>query len=354
MKAIKRILGATALGAAAIMAFSPSAEACSRVVYLGESADSLVMVGRTLDWRTPIPTNLYVYPRGVEKQSMPEGPMLKWRSKYGSVIAVSYDGGVTEVRNEAGLGMNGLFCKGSVYRMSAEGSEPDAPVVSLAMLVSFFLDNFTTTDEAEKWLRGNDFYILGKTFDGGTVSLLHWAITDARGETLLIEYVDGKLSLHSGRDLQVLTNDPSYDKMQAIEWYWKQVGGVNMLPGGVRSPDRFVRASFFIGHVPTKSDFTTAYASLSTIMANVSVPYGYEIEGEPNVSSTQWRSIADLKGGRYYFRFSDSLGDFYIDLGRLRLNPGAPILKLDTTEHAHLFGCANEHLKKSTGFTPMW
>ena len=44
---------------------------CSRVVFLGP--DSLTLVGRTLDWRTPIPTNLYVYPRGMEKQGMPSG-----------------------------------------------------------------------------------------------------------------------------------------------------------------------------------------------------------------------------------------------------------------------------------------
>ena len=43
-------------------------DACSRVVYQGADGDKpIVMVGRTLDWRNPIPTNIYVYPRGVEK-----------------------------------------------------------------------------------------------------------------------------------------------------------------------------------------------------------------------------------------------------------------------------------------------
>ncbi len=36
-------------------------EAYSRVVYSG--LDSLRIVGRSLDWKTPIPTNIYVYPR---------------------------------------------------------------------------------------------------------------------------------------------------------------------------------------------------------------------------------------------------------------------------------------------------
>ena len=36
------------------------------------------------------------------------------------------------------------------------------------------------------------------------------------------------------------------------------------------------------------------------------------------------------------------------------LEPGAPILKLDTSKHADFSGCVNHLLKKSPGFTPMW
>lgn len=326
---------------------------CSRVVFIGDSTTNNVLVGRTLDWRTPIPTNLYVYPAGVAKQSMPEGPMLTWVSKYGSVLAVGYDGGVTEGMNERGLVMNGLFCKGSIYK-EATGPDDKTPVMSLAVLVSYFLDNFETVDEVDQWLNVNQFNIFGKTFDGGTVSLLHWALTDKSGETLLMEYVDGDLNIYRSRDLTVLTNDPPMPQMKAIESYWNKVGGVNMLPGTVRSADRFVRASFFINHVPKNTNYEASLAAVSSIMGTVSVPYGYEIEGEPNVSSTQWRSIADLPGEKYYFKFAYSTADFWVDLSHLLLTPGSPILKLDTTKYAELSGCVNNHLAKSKGFTPMW
>lgn len=327
-----------------------AADACSRVVYTGDKG--YVLVGRTLDWRTPIPTNVYVYPQGVQKSSMPDGPCLKWTSKYGSVIAVGYDGGVTEGMNEKGLVMNGLFCKGTIYKVSTGSG--DTPVMSLAMIVSYFLDNFATVDEVYAWLQQNQFAIFGQTFDGGTVSTLHWAITDTTGDNLVMEYTDGKLNLYRGKELKVLTNDPTLPKMQAINDYWKGVGGTAMLPGTVRSADRFVRASFFIDHVPTDVDYDAALGSLESIMGTVSVPFGYEIQGEPNVSSTQWRSVSDATGGKYYFKFAESTGDFWIDLGRLRLNPGAPILKLNTAVHKGLTGCANEYLEKTPGFTPMW
>lgn len=333
-----------------LLAAGAAALACSRVVYLGDTG--IVLAGRTLDWRTPIPTNLYIYPRGVAKESMPSGPRFQWVSKYGSVLAVGYDGGVTEGMNEAGLAMGGLFCKTAVYRTST-GSD-SVPVMSMALFVSYFLDNFATVDEVDQWLKNNDFAISGETFDGGTVSLLHWALTDKSGTTLLMEYVDGKLTTHKGRELQVLTNDPAYDKMTSIDSYWEAVGGVNMLPGTVRSSDRFVRASFFIKHVPTNFGYSEALGCLSSIMGTISVPYGYEIVGEPNVSSTQWRSICDISGGKYYFKFTDSTGDFWIDLGRLSFNEGAPILKLDTSDHTAMTGCANKYLKEAPGFTPMW
>ena len=327
-----------------------SSDACSRVVYQGDKG--YILIGRTLDWKSPIPTNIYIYPQGIEKTSMPQEPCLKWTSKYGSVIAVGYDGGVTEGMNEMGLCMNGLFCKGSVYKeYTVDGSLRG---MSLAMMVSFFLDNFASVGAVDTWLKNNDFGIYGKTFDGGTVSLLHWALTDKTGDTLIMEYDGGKLNTYRGKQYKVLTNDPQVPKMEAIEAYWEGIGGANMLPGTVKSPDRFVRASFFISHVPADFDYPDALGCIESIMGTVSVPYGYLIEGEPNVSSTQWRSVCDITGGKYYFKFAYSTGDFWFDLSRVSLRPGAPILKFDTSKDPYFTGDAIPHMTQSQGFTPMW
>ena len=347
MKSIKTLalLAAAALGTAA-------AYPCSRVVFRGDSTD-VVMVGRTLDWRTPIPTNIYVYPAGMKKTSMPSGPRFEWTSKYGSVLAVGYDGGVTEGMNDRGLAVNGLFCKLAEYKEAPEGS--DMPVMSMAVFVSYFLDNFATVDEAEAWLKENEFGIAGKTFDGGTVSLLHWAMTDPTGKTLILEYDHKELKLYASKDYQVMTNDPTFPAMMSIDHYWEQVGGQNFLPGGVRSTDRFTRGNYFIHHVPVNGATSDeALPRLATIMDNVSVPYGYEVPGSPNLSSTQWRSISDLNRKRYYFKFADALGTFYISLGDLLLRPGSPVLKLDTSHHADFFDCVNNRLKESEPFKPMW
>ncbi|MDE7025101.1 MAG: linear amide C-N hydrolase, partial [Paramuribaculum sp.] len=269
---------------------APRSSACSRVLYTGDSA--LRIVGRSLDWKTPIPTNIYVYPAGVQKIGNDIPGAVKWTSKYGAVYAVSYDGGVTEGMNEKGLVVNGLFCKSAKYEKETADS---CPSMSLSMFVAWLLDMNATTPEVVQVLKERNFAISGATFDGGTVSALHWGVTDAEGRCAIFEFVDGNINIYEEDDIAVMTNDPTYPQMLAINSYWENVGGVNMLPGTVKSPDRFVRASFFDKNVVKTGNKKEAMAIVRSILMNVSVPYLYTVDGEPNVSSTQWRSFCDIK-----------------------------------------------------------
>lgn len=348
MKLNSFMVGA-AVAMAAGLASVPDASSCSLVGYDGP--DSLHIVGRSLDWKTPIPTNLYVYPRGMEKVSYPSDNAIRWISRYGAVYAVGYDGGVTEGMNEKGLVINGLFCKGTVYENAdTEGRPP----MSLSVFVAWLLDMNATTEEAVAALKRRDFSISGATFDGGTVSTLHWAISDAGGHTAVVEFDHGSLNIYNADTLRVMTNDPVYPQMLAINGYWTKVGGGNMLPGTVKSPDRFVRASYFLHNVEKSGDPDLGLSICRSILMNVSVPYKYEVESEPNVSSTQWRSFANTRDLRYYFDIVTNLGAFYVDMTRLDLQPGSPVLKLDTSKSAGWVGCVNPHLHQSAPFTPMY
>src|SRR5258708_12503324 len=65
------------------------ANACTRVVYLGANDD--VITGRSMDWKSDIATNLWIFPRGMERSGEAGPNSVKWVSKYGSVIASAYD-----------------------------------------------------------------------------------------------------------------------------------------------------------------------------------------------------------------------------------------------------------------------
>lgn len=347
MKNIAKTLAGVA--ALAAMSLAPmQGDACTRVLYKG--LDNLFVVGRSLDWKTPIPTNLYVYPRGMQKQSTNLDNPIKWESKYGAVYAVSYDGGVTEGMNEKGLVVNGLFCKGTVYNDTV--SKPY--MMSLAVFPAWLLDNCATVDEVKELLQSVKFDIQGATFDGGTVSALHWGVTDATGKSIIFEFDKGVISIYDMGDYQAMTNDPKWPDMQAILNYWDKIGGVHMLPGTVSSPDRCVRANYFAHHVEAVSDPDLAVAITKSVIVPSCVPYTYLIQGEPNVSSTQWRSYSNTRDLRYYFDLCVNPGYYYVDLKTLDLRPGKSVLKLDTSKTSDLVGCANHRLVKSEPFTPMY
>lgn len=348
MKTICKMLAMGIMGAGA--AISPlESDACTRVIYQG--ADSLYIIGRSLDWRTPIPTNLYVYPSGIYKQGASTSSGINWTSKYGAVYAVGYDGGITEGMNEKGLSVNGLFCKGTVYVNSMTGNKPP---ISLAMIVAWILDNCATTDEARELLTGTSFRIEGSTFDGGTVSTLHWGITDAGGKTIILEFNEGNLQIHDPGDIRAMTNDPQWVSMKAIVEYWDKIGGKNMLPGTVTSPDRCVRANYFAHHVEPVSEAQLGASITRSVLVNACVPYSYNIEGEPNLSSTQWRSYSNLRDKLYYFDIVTNPGYYYIDLKKCDLSRKGKILKLDTSKHTMLVGDITDKMEKSAGFTPMY
>lgn len=341
------LAGALVLGTAC--AFPTDTPACSRVLYKG--LDSLMVVGRSLDWKTPIPTNLYVYPRGIAKKGSDRAGCVEWTSKYGAVYAVGYDGGITEGMNEMGLVINGLFCKGAIYNTpDTEGR----PAMSLAMFVGWLLDMNATTQEVIDVLQKHDFTIGGATFDGGTVSALHWGITDTTGHSAIVEFVNGDMKIYDMGDYRAMTNDPNWPQMTAIMDYWNNIGGQHMLPGTVSSPSRCVRANYFAHHVEKTDSPDLAVSITRSIVQDASVPYTYMIEGEPNLSSTQWRSFANLRDRRYYFDIVTNPGMYYIDLTKLDLYNGAPVLKLDTSKDTLIVGCANSHLHRSAPFTPMY
>lgn len=323
-------------------------EACTRVVYHGDS--SLYMVGRSLDWKTPIPTNLFVYPRGVRFESSSRPGAFSWSSRYGAVYAVGYDGGITEGMNEKGLQIAGLFCKTAQYSNSSNSKRKP---VSLAVFIAWLLDSNETTDQVLNQLDGQDFTLHGSTFDGGTETKLHFGVSDRNGHSAIIEFEDGIMHTYRTDSIHAMTNDPEWPQMSAIVKYWNAVGGSNMLPGTVRSSDRCVRAAFFIDNVARVADADLAAAIVRSVMYNVSVPYYYTVNGEPNVSSTQWRSLCNLRDLRYYFDMAAANGLFYIDLAKCNLRPGAPVMKLFTAECMNVVGEANKFLRKSNPFTPI-
>jgi choloylglycine hydrolase len=125
-------------------------------------------------------------------------------------------------------------------------------------------------------------------------------MSDATGDSAIIEFVDGEMVIWHDRSYQVMTNEPTFDRQLAIREYWQAVNPREFMPGTVRATDRFVRASFYINAVEQTSDPRRAAAAVFSVMRQVSVPWGISIADQPNLSTTRWRVVADQRDRRYY------------------------------------------------------
>ena len=80
---------------------------CTRVVYSG--TNGMVATGRSMDWKTDMHSNLWVFPRGMERNGETGENSLKWVSKYGSVVTSAFEIASTDGMNEKGLVANLLW-----------------------------------------------------------------------------------------------------------------------------------------------------------------------------------------------------------------------------------------------------
>jgi choloylglycine hydrolase len=305
-------------------AIAGPARACTRAVYLG--ADGDVITARSMDWKVDVATNLWVFPRGMQRSGEAGANSIHWTSKYGSVIATGYDISTTDGMNEAGLVANLLWLVESQYPPFSSAR----PGLTIAAWAQYVLDNFATVQDAVTALEKEPFTIVTDHVPGEKrLATLHLAISDKTGDSAIIEYIGGKQVIHHDRSYQVMTNSPTFEEQLALNTYWKQIGGTVFLPGTNRSSDRFARASFYINAIPKSEDPVTALASVFSVIRNASVPYGVNTPEEPNISSTRWRTVSDQKRMLYFFESALTPNTFWVDLHKLDFSPGARVLKLD-------------------------
>ncbi len=321
----KPVLKALVLAVSGFALSLPFAQACTRLVYLGD--DQRVITARSMDWKTDVATNLWVFPKGMQRNGEVGPTSVKWTSKYGSLIASGYDISTTDGVNEAGLAANVLWLVESEYPTYSK----DKPGLSIAAWAQYVLDNFSTVAEAVEVLKTEPFNVVTSQVPGESrLATLHLSMSDASGDSAIIEYIDGKQVIHHSRKYQVMTNSPAFADQLAMNAYWQAIGGTVMLPGTNRSADRFARASFYVNAVPQNQDARLSLASVFSVIRNVSVPYGITTPGEPNISSTRWRSVIDHKQGLYFFESAITPNTFWVDLKKLDLSQATgKVKKLD-------------------------
>ena len=344
----KRHLLVIVIASALIFLQTFQASSCSRVMYV---KNDIVITARSMDWVEDIKSNIWLFPRGVERTGVAGPNSLKWKAKYGSVVTSAYEIASTDGMNEKGLVVNALWLDESEYPKN-DGVKP---AISISIWVQYVLDNFATVNEAVEELSKEKIVIVtletpSKDRHVG-IATLHLAISDATGDNAILEYIKGKLVIHHGKEYQVMTNSPTFDKQLAIDEYWKEKDGNVMLPGTINASDRFVRASYYVKAVNLTDNIKECIASMFGIIRNISVPYGIcPTPGKPNLSSTVWRSVSDQKNKVYYFESSFSPNVFWVELKDVDFSEGKSIKKLSIINGEIYSGNTVKEFKDSLPF----
>lgn len=322
MSRLTRIL--TVLTAAAAL-LTVEAQACTRAVYHG--SDGRNLTGRNMDFKDPMVSNFWVFPRGMERNGVAGSRSMEWTSKFGSLAVSGYDISTVDGMNEAGLNASLLWLNATEF----PADDGTTPRMSLAIWAQFYLDQFATVSEAVEYTRAHPFHVVSGEVPGrpGSLAPLHLTLSDTVGDSAVLEWIDGKLNIHHDRAYQVVTNDPPYDAHLANKQYWSAVDSLNFLPGSGRSEDRFVRAAFYINAVTKSDDPRIAAAAVFSVIRNASVPYGVSLPEAPNLSTTRWRVVADQKSMVFFGESATSPNVFWVDLKELDFSEGADVRKLD-------------------------
>jgi len=308
----------------ALSLMTGAAMACSRIFW--NDNDQANVVARTMDLYTSDEAELVINPRGVERDGVTGGENeASWTARYGSATVTAFGTAATDGLNEAGLAANLLYLTGSEY---AE-RDVSIPGLSNTMLAHYVLDNYATVEDA---LEGLDAVQVVATEVAGRTWPLHLSLADASGDSAVIEFIEGEMVIQHGRDVTVMTNEPTYEEQIANLANYKPFGGDLSLPGDINPLSRFVRASAYLDTLPEPENALEAVAGAYSVARNVAVPFGARdssATGAEDTWSTLWFTLADTTNHVYYFQSTRSPNLYWIDFANIDFNEGAPVLKVD-------------------------
>jgi choloylglycine hydrolase len=184
-----------------------AAQACTGIRLI--AADGTVIYARTLEFELDLESEILVVPRGYARTgTTPDGDNgMKWTSKYASVgangvgLPFLFDG-----VNEKGLAV-GLFYFPTAAGYEKYNSGEAAKTLAPWELGSWLLENFATVAEVKQHI--DSVTVAEVVFKRwGFVPPAHYVVHDAAGNSIAIEYVDGKLHIYDNA-LGVITNAPT-------------------------------------------------------------------------------------------------------------------------------------------------
>ncbi len=286
-----------------ITLFSGESNACTTFCLHHEQQ---MVFGKNYDWNIDYGL-VIVNKRGLQKSTMaePGETPFTWTSRFGSVTFNQYgrdlpSGGI----NEAGLVIELLWLEETEY------PKPDSrPSLGSTQWIQYQLDTAANVEE----LLASDKEV--RVFSSAKI---HFLASDRSGRIATIEFLDGKLVAHTGKQLTstVLANSSYAASCDYLKQH-RDFGGSKTISQSNESLDRFVRASSLV-----KSYDPEVESSI--------IKYAFNILNDVSQGSrTQWSIVYDLQNMEVHYRTRNYRQIKTIRLQALDFSCNAPAQILD-------------------------
>ncbi len=335
---------------------------CTSLLY--RDASNRAYLGRTLELSLELPYQIAFYPHAQAFISAVDGyPALKWQGRQ-SFVAVTMPAVLaapgtpltpSDLKVVEGLNDAGLTFSMQSYPQAAGPDVPEGSqaVLSAADLGAWVLSQFSSAAEVKAAITAQPIVLPPIPILGGLRVPFHFTVHDTSGQSLVIEFHQGTLTLYDN-PVGVMTNAPqfswhltnlnNYTFLTNVDHSTATFGSYNAvqpgsgiakagLPGADTSVDRFIRAAFYAQFAEKQTDPDTAVQIVAHIMNNFDRPRGITVDYPGKGSGhlavdgvkltsiptefTSWTNISDLTRRLFFIRDSRGMNYTCIALAEL-------------------------------------
>ena len=349
---MKKLLTAL-LVIAALLLQVPAAQACTSIMVT--DASGRAYHGRTLEYSSLLPMGMTYFPAGTKViSSTPSGAQgLMFDTKY-SILGMSFQimpsakqVSFAEGINDQGVSFTANWLTGTD---SPAAGKDAARILAANDLGTWVLGNFKTVAEVKEAMTSGqtDFWVPVSQLDPSAPLPLHYAIHDKTGNSIVVEFTDGKANVYDN-PVGVMTNGPFFPwHLTNLQNYTfsnvnkdtaqlgklkiaTQDGGIALsaLPSAETSQGRFVKAAFYANYVRKAKTPDEAVVTLAHLMNNFDRPYDLTVDeaggtgdgvraGGASSEVTVWTTMQDLSRNLLYFRSIEAMNWAVIDMNKLK------------------------------------
>ena len=321
-----------------------SAFACT--FFILKAKDGTIISSRAEEFYTDLDSKLDLVPQGTEFTSTaPEGgKALSWKTRYGFIGMSQFNQDIyVDGMNEEGLVMDGLWMDDAVY----PSIKPGDTTINLTDVGGWILGSYRTVAEVKTALEKVKVWATTANKLGMRLPM-HLTVTDAKGDSIVVEWLGGNLKIWDNNANGVMTNEPSLGwHLENLHYYynmdphshplpqWTDSSsgtGLMGLPGDYTSPSRFAKISMLKTFSQQPKDAGEGVNLALHLMNTVDIPFGPQVWIQGKADNIQWTVyvvVFDQTHKQLYYRTYENQTLRRIDLSKLHLGRDGKKVRFD-------------------------